>query len=834
MKTISTLFTFLLISITIHSQVFVKTDATGNNDGTSWNDAYPNLQDAFDNANAGDQIWITAGTYLPMNNALSTENWFAVNQGLEIYGGFVGTETMLSERDWETNITILSGDVNGDDVEDDFDNFRMDNAIHVLWISGGNQNILDGLVISGGQTSLDIVPMNITSAEVAPWSGGGCYVTANATIRNCTFRQCNGTYGSAFEADFADELLVENCTFENNKTLQGAAGFRWMGNPVIRNCHFENNFTLERGAGLSIGLTNALVEDCTFENNIGTFAGGGIYIFQNQLTTFDNPLVVVRRCDFTNNTSTYGGGMCFLNAYPNSQIIIDSCNFNENISPAGLQGSGGGLLIQNYFDDSSPDPSTIDATISNCIFMKNTGYFAGGVYLLSNRYQSNFIVSNCDFIENSADVWGGGLVFGNIDGVIEDCTFQKNESSTSIGGGLFIFQNPNRVYPNPSTVIKRSDFQENNALVGGGICFNNFFPNSNIEIDSVTFFQNTATLRGAGLSLQNLVDNFGGGIPSLSASVMNSNFEENETETGAGGYFYSESDVLEIFTANNRFIKNVASASGAGLFAEKAIIGAFMKLSIHQTTFLENEAFQSGAALDNVNLNETIMETVLMNDNLGFSTISNSRNLSMTNTTMINNEGGLFQSDGGIATLQNNIFANSDENYVEAGNAEVITRGGNLSSDATLEDVLIGFGTYADYNETDPQLDMDFVPASTSIAIDGGNPDGITNPLDLAGMDRVQGDQIDIGAFESPFAVAVEDFEKLGIDVYPNPFIDRVHLSNIEGIKSLRMLNVEGKLVQVFSVQQELIIPNDLPVGVYFLELNYGEKQYYAKLEKQN
>jgi len=74
--------------------------------------------------------------------------------------------------------------------------------------------------------------------------------------------------------------------------------------------------------------------------------------------------------------------------------------------------------------------------------------------------------------------------------------------------------------------------------------------------------------------------------------------------------------------------------------------------------------------------------------------------------------------------------------------------------------------------------------------------------------------------------------EKLGIDVYPNPFIDQIFISDIEEIKSIRLINVEGRVLQFFQVQSELFIQNDLPVGIYFLELNYGEKQYYAKLEK--
>ena len=194
-----------------------------------------------------------------------------MTQGLAIYGGFEGTEVMLDQRDWNTNITILSGDINGDDIADDFDNFRTDNVAHVLWLSGGD-NILDGIVITGGQASLDIAPTttvaNLTIENYAPYSGGGCYITSNSEIRNCTFRQCNGRYGAALEADSVAVFVLEDCIFENNNSIEGTAGIGWMDNPIIRNCHFENNDAQFRGSGLSLKFTNGLVEDCTFQNNV--------------------------------------------------------------------------------------------------------------------------------------------------------------------------------------------------------------------------------------------------------------------------------------------------------------------------------------------------------------------------------------------------------------------------------------------------------------------------------------------------------------------------------------------------------------------------------------
>jgi hypothetical protein len=77
-------------SITVYwrSKVrFVKAAATGAGNGSSWDDAYGNIQTALNASASGDQVWVAAGTYA----APATANGFTFKSGVSLYGGFAAT-----------------------------------------------------------------------------------------------------------------------------------------------------------------------------------------------------------------------------------------------------------------------------------------------------------------------------------------------------------------------------------------------------------------------------------------------------------------------------------------------------------------------------------------------------------------------------------------------------------------------------------------------------------------------------------------------------------------------------------------------------------------------
>ena len=131
------------VPIQAQELLYVDDNASGADDGSSWNDAYPNLQDALSAASDEDVIAVAAGTYypdigegIPVDDREASFTITGAQDGLEVYGGYAGDESIslgnlkLDDRDFEVNETTLSGDVDG--TPDD----KSGNSYHVVYLDG--------------------------------------------------------------------------------------------------------------------------------------------------------------------------------------------------------------------------------------------------------------------------------------------------------------------------------------------------------------------------------------------------------------------------------------------------------------------------------------------------------------------------------------------------------------------------------------------------------------------------------------------------------------------------------------------------------------------------
>ena len=223
--------------------LFVKQDAAGANSGTSWVDAFTLLQSALARAMPGDQIWVAAGTYTPTREFTvgnPRSRTFQMMNDVAIYGGFGGFETSLDKRDWATYITILSGDLTGDDGPGFANN--AENSYHVIYNAYGSDlnssAILDGFTIRGG---------NANGIYYDDEGGGMFNSRSTPTISNCIFTGNSAYEGGGMSNDLFSSLVLTNVTFSGNSASSGGGMSNMMSNPVLLDSTFTNNTASFRG-----------------------------------------------------------------------------------------------------------------------------------------------------------------------------------------------------------------------------------------------------------------------------------------------------------------------------------------------------------------------------------------------------------------------------------------------------------------------------------------------------------------------------------------------------------------------------------------------------------
>ena len=139
--------------------------------------AYKDLKLALESSVYGDQIWVAKGTYYPSKDAGDSvttprNKFFVLRNGVKIYGGFAGNETILEQKDFTSNKTILSGDIG---VSGDIS----DNSWHV--ISSINDNLDSNTVLSGFYIEHGNASSN-TATSVDNRYGGGIFIKGNSAV----------------------------------------------------------------------------------------------------------------------------------------------------------------------------------------------------------------------------------------------------------------------------------------------------------------------------------------------------------------------------------------------------------------------------------------------------------------------------------------------------------------------------------------------------------------------------------------------------------------------------------------------------------------------------
>jgi len=314
----------------------------GNGSGDSWENAIPELADALkwarEQHDGGSPSWtemdplrifVAKGTYLPLYHAADgqyttdggRDNSFVLVPNVQLYGGFdplAGIETLedariLPDMNRPEQGSILSGDFNGDDRTDNYDN-HTENAHHVTIASGNvGSALMDGFTVTGGYARGSTSGPSVMGRTIYRFFGGGTYVISSSPqfTHMAWFNNLGDWGGGLFNTvslltEISSPELI-NVAFYRNMAPGGGGGIRNFGGSVdIKQAIFANNGAglvedgtssgpgggiHSSGNGTSLSVTNA-----TFYRNwivgvfIPQFDGGAIFVEQTS-TLLNNVLI---------------------------------------------------------------------------------------------------------------------------------------------------------------------------------------------------------------------------------------------------------------------------------------------------------------------------------------------------------------------------------------------------------------------------------------------------------------------------------------------------------------------------------------------------------------
>jgi predicted outer membrane repeat protein len=395
--------------------IYVDLDAPGANDGTSWVNAYTDLQGAMQSAalfpEIIEEIRVAQGVYTPAEPfSGASEATFSLASGIPVKGGYAGFgEPDPNARDFTMYETILGGDLGGNDVDVDdpcdllSEPTRAENSYHVVTAIGtDNTAILDGFTITGGNGSY---------GEYGGYGGGIYCYRSSPAVANCTFRENSAGVGGGMFS-FASSSTLTNCTFTRNSADTGGGLCNTDSATMVTDCTFSENFAVGGGGGIYNDEHNSELPHttCKFSTFIGNSASYGGAISGGEGLISD--------CTITGNEADYGGGISGFRG------LTANCTITGNTANSG----GGGMAIPLDY---------MYSIVSHCIISGNSaGGNGGGVYSFGDTDPSNAMLICCVISGNSAGDSGGGI-YGteNSSPVLKSCTLIGNRAQR--GGGMY-------------------------------------------------------------------------------------------------------------------------------------------------------------------------------------------------------------------------------------------------------------------------------------------------------------------------------------------------------------------------------------------------------------
>lgn len=390
---------------------YVKENGSGTMDGNSWENASGDLQAMINASNAGDKVYVSAGTYYAIkgNRIVDERNFsnsrqyaFVMKSGVSVFGGFNPADPEGNEfarqyqKDarygWQLKYaSLLTGSLLLGGIEDhwqlDTIGWRwnpvgyMDNTTHVVWFASNGfsddirngevtianplsqEAVLDGFVIEGGYS--DGCGENIQGSSAR--FGGGVYLVENGVLQNCIIRENYAvTRGGGIFMNYGGK--VSDCFVTRNSSpgygyvRNGLGGGIYLvGKGVIERSFIVNNSARQGGGiylekGQNLQPYEAVVEMSVITNNTAANEAGGIYCDSAGVLT--GVLVARNSCMDPGLTGNGRTGGIFVDHYA---VLTATIGYGNNASVSDRQGYGINIVAP---DAVSKTPASIQIAYS--------------------------------------------------------------------------------------------------------------------------------------------------------------------------------------------------------------------------------------------------------------------------------------------------------------------------------------------------------------------------------------------------------------------------------------------------------------------------------------
>lgn len=686
------------------SILYVKPGATGTL-CNSWEDACE-LPVALDLAAAGDQLWAAAGMYTPSTvDPDPRQATFELKNGVGVYGGFAGTETALEQRQCDSSLTILSGDLLGDDGADFLNN--ADNSYHVVTGEGLDQTtMMDCLTITGGNsdplaagTQREWTDPSQTDLafllETQTGHGGGMYLVGSSpTLSNLTFSDNHALYYGSGLINIQSNPTLTGVTFSGNRAEEYGGGgmYNYESDPVLTNVTFSGNYAGWGGGGMFNYGSNPLLTNVTFTLNTANIQAGGLF---NQ---FSSPTIT--------NSILWGNVPPSISDQANSNTTATYSNIelgypgtgNINIDPLlGPLEENWGATWTHALGFGSPaieagDPLNCPATDQRGRPRPFDADENGNALCDMGAYESQYTgrlyakpgtTGDCSSWTNTCEVqfalvmaspgeeiWAAEGTYLPTDDMDREIAFELKSGVALYGG-----------FVGTETSLVDRDWEAHPTILSADLLGNDgpdFLNNeeNSVNVVRATEVDATAILDGFTVRGANYEDNPGGypnkclwlgsGIcvleagPTLTNLIITSNYG---SAIGGGASFRNSKSVV----SNVTFIGNFAT-HGGGLFSEGGIesqIEGFSDMVVQNVTFIDNfGAWGGGAEIYSLSSeSKYILRNILCINNeagSGGGLYLHGANISATDISLIGNfaqrsGGGLYTEFGSPYPLLTNM-----------------------------------------------------------------------------------------------------------------------------------------------------------------------------------